>query len=122
MLTRIPTKNRICRLNARQRKKRRLGEFRELCFDVKITFKEPLAAPSYDAWWEAVIDLVESRQLLICGLGGRLPLRETDGIVVAAGRGSPSEEDRKALLVGLQALPEVAGIELGDFYDAWYAE
>lgn len=120
MLSHTPTPKRIRKLTARQRKKHHVGEFRELCFEVKIVFKQPLAEPDYDAWWSAVIDLIESRGLFIGGLGGRLPLLEADGIVVAAGRGSPSEEDRQAVLAGLQAIPGVARAEAGDLVDAWY--
>ncbi|CAB3643123.1 hypothetical protein LMG3431_02294 [Achromobacter pestifer] len=120
MLIHTPSRKRIRRLNVRQRKKLRVGEFRESCFEVKIRFKQPLTELNYGTWWGAVVDLIEANHLLICGIGGQLPLIETNGIVSAADRKSPTEEDRLAVLAGLQGLTEVASVQVGDFVCAWY--
>lgn len=97
-----------------------MGEFQELIFEVRILFRVPLDSASYDVFIDVFIDLIESRQLIIGGMGGRFPLTETDGMIATGRRGSPSEQDRQTLLVWLQERPEIAQAEVGDFVDAWY--
>jgi hypothetical protein len=111
---------RLCRLNRRQRKKLRLGEFQELVFEIRVRFHQPLDEAAYDPFLDAFIEFIESCQLAVGGLGGRLPLAETDGIISAWGRGSPVEEDRQAILAWLHERPEVAFAEVGEFVDGWY--
>jgi len=111
---------RLRRLNRRQRKKLRLGEFQELVFEIRVRFHQPLDDTAYDPFLDAFIEFIESRQLAIGGLGGRLPLAETDGIISAWSRDSPSEEDRQAVLAWLHERPEVALAEVGEFVDGWY--
>lgn len=120
MLNRLPSTRRLRRLNRRQRKKLHVGEFQELVFEITITFREPLDESACEVLWDAFIDLVEARRLLVGGLGGRLPLIATDGIVSAQGRGSPTEEDRQTLLHWVRQRPEVAGADAGEFVDGWY--
>ena len=111
---------RLRRLNRRQRKKLRLGEFQELVFEIRVHFHQPLDDAAYDSFLDAFIDFIESRKLAVGGLGGRLPLAETDGIISAWGRGSPAEEDRQAVLAWLHERPEAALAEVGEFVDGWY--
>lgn len=108
------------RLNRRQRKKLRLGEFQEHVFDARMTFRHPLDEPAHGGLLDAFIDLIESRRLIVGGLGGRRPLVETDGIVSACRRGSSAEEDRHAVLDCLKHRPEVARAEVSEFVDGWY--
>lgn len=42
MLNRPPSAGRLRWLNRRQRKKLRVGEFRERVFEVRMTFRRPL--------------------------------------------------------------------------------
>lgn len=111
---------RLRRLTRRQRKKLHAGEFQQLLFEAKVRFQQPLDDAAYDPFMEAFTDFVESRQLIIAGFGGQLPLVETDGVVASMGRGSPTEEDRQAVLAWLRARPEVAHAEVEDFVDAWH--
>lgn len=121
-MKRCPTSaRRLHRLNRRQRKKLRLGEFQELIFEVRVAFREPLDEAAYDRFIDGFIDFIESRKLLVGGMGGRLPLAETDGMIAARGRGSPSDEDRRAVLAWLEARPEVVQAEAGEFVDAWHS-
>lgn len=119
MLNRPPSAGRLRCLNRRQRKKLRVGEFRELVFEVRMTFRRPLEEPAHAVLVDAFIDLIESRGLLVGGLGGRLPLDTTDGIISACRRGSPSEADRQAVVAWLLHRPEVASAEAGEFFDGW---
>lgn len=45
---------------------------------------------------DAFIDEIEQRGLVVGGLGSRLPMQATDGIVTGRGRGAPSESDQQA--------------------------
>lgn len=107
-------------MNLRQRKKLRVGEFREFVFEIKVRFRQPMEGAALDAFMDSFIDLIESRHLIVGGLGGRLPLMETDGIVSAWGRSSPTNEDRLAVLDWLGKHVEVANAEAGDLIDGWY--
>jgi uncharacterized protein len=113
------SKKRIRRLNQRQRKKLRLGEFQELIFLVRIQFQHPLDEIADGVFLSDFIDFIESRKLLIGGMGGTSPQVETDGIIQAS-RGSPSEDDRYAVVAWLCARSEVATASAGDLVDGWY--
>ncbi|UZR28048.1 YggL family protein [Methylococcus mesophilus] len=120
MLNRLPSAEKLLRMNRRQRKKLRVGEFQERVFEVRMRFHKPMDDAAHDDFLDGFIALIESRHLAVGGLGGQLPLMETDGIVSAWGRGSPTEEDRQALLDWLRRHPCVASAEAGDFMDGWY--
>lgn len=111
---------RIRQLNQRQRKKLHLGEFQQLIFSVHAQFQPPLDESAYMALWTEFIDFIESRNLWIGGLGGDLPLAETEGIIQASDRESPSEEDRQAVVTWLQARPEVSSASAEELVDGWY--
>ena len=119
MLNHLPSARTLRRLNRRQRKKVRVGEFQELVFEVQVQFRQPMDA-GYDAFMDGFIELIESRQLAVGGMGGQLPLMETSGVVSVNGRGSPSEADMVAVLDWLRERHEVASAENGDFIDGWY--
>lgn len=120
MLKNVPSTRSIRRLNRRQRKKLHVGDFQELVFEVLIRFRSPLEEGSYNAFLDEFVALIESRHLAVGALGGRVPFVETDGIVLAWGRGSPTDEDRQAVVDWLRQHPEVAAAEAGEFVDAWY--
>lgn len=120
MLKALPTTEQLRRLNRRQRKKHRVGEFRELVFEVRAKFHQALDETAYDSFIDAFIGMIESRRLAVGGMGGRLPLVETDGMVSAACRGSPSDDDRRAVAGWLRQRAEVASAKAGDLVDGWY--
>lgn len=107
-------------MNLRQRKKLRVGEFQEFVFEITVRFRQPMEDAALDAFMDGFIDLIESRHLIVGGLGGRLPLMETNGIVSAWRRSSPTNEDRQAVLNWLEKHVEVANAEAGDLIDGWY--
>lgn len=110
----------IRRLNSRQRKKQRVGEFQEFVFAIRLSFKEALVDSALDRFVDEFISLLASRGLMVAGLGGKLPLAETEGIISLAERGSPTAEDRQAVLDWLSQRADVARAEAGDMVDAWY--
>jgi uncharacterized protein YggL (DUF469 family) len=120
MIKQTPSARKLARMNRRQRKKLRVGEFQELVFEVSIRFCQPMDGPQFDAFADGFIDLIESRCLAVGGIGGQVPLLETGGIVSAWDRGSTTEEDRQAVLDWLLRHPNVASAEVGTFIDGWY--
>lgn len=111
---------RLRRLNLRQRKKRHVGEFQELLFRADARFHDALSPEAFEAWVHEFLSLMEGRQLLAVVGGGKLDLASTSAMVFRDGRGSPSEDDRQAVLTWLQARPEVAEASVDAFVDAWY--
>lgn len=107
------------RLNTRQRKKLRVGEFQEMAFELEILFKAPQDEAGYDIFIHAFIDLAYDRGLLLGAFGGRLPLAKTDGLVSAHLR-SVTEEERTAIIAWMHARDEVASVNAGPLRDGWY--
>ncbi len=105
-----PEKKRSRRL----RKKLHVGEFQELGFEFQAELKAPLEDEAEFALIDALIELVESRQLMF---GGWV----CSGFIAHSRRGSASEEDRQAVEAWLRARPELINVSVGPLVDAWYA-
>lgn len=114
------SKGRLRQLNQRQRKKLRLGEFQEFIFQANARFHLPLDESAYEPFIDDFVEFLESRKLIIGGMGGRFPIATTDGFIQASGRGSPSETDRHAIVNWLLARPEMASASADEFVDGWY--
>lgn len=117
---RTPSPRKLARLNARQRKKMHLGEFQEHVFEVQVSFKEALSTTAFENFLGLFIAYVESRQLFVGALGGQFPEEKTEGIIFAAGRHSPTEEDRVAVQQWLQEQAEIEQASCSELTDAWY--
>jgi uncharacterized protein YggL (DUF469 family) len=111
---------RVRRLTPRQRKKQRVGEYKELSFEVDLVFSMPMDGEPYDDFLFALSGFLETRDLLAGGFGGRQPLTETGGIVAHAVRGSATEADIEAVVTWLRARPEVKDAKASHLFDAWY--
>lgn len=111
---------RLRRLKPRQRKKLRVGEFKEHCFDIELVFNAPMRGEPYHDFINDFFGFLEQRNLLGGGFGGREPFSETEGVIARIERGSPSEEDREAVVQWLRARPEVVDARAQDFKDAWH--
>lgn len=103
-------------MKKRLRKKKHVGEFRELGFEVRATLHNEISPEQHEAFVDQWIELVEARGLAFGG-GGRAPVFE--GFVTRAARGSASEHDRGALSVFLAEHHTVAAHQVGDLVDAW---
>ncbi len=114
------SKRRLSRLNRRQRKKLYVGEFQELGFWVELKFKSALDDAALDAFCDAVYPALAALGLQIGGLGGWVPLSETDGFVGTLGRGSVTDAQRDAAAAWLKACPAVAQVRVSAWVDAWY--
>lgn len=111
---------RVRRLNQRQRKKLRVGEFTEYVFDVELTFRELIDDDAHSALIDDLFGFIEERGMIGGGFGGRFPLTETSGVITAMERGSPSEDDREAVAQWLRARPEVANVSVHALVDGWH--
>ncbi len=112
--------SRMRRLNSRQRKKLRVGEFKEHCFDIELVFNSPMRGEPYHDFINDFFGFLEQRGLLGGGFGGKEPFSETEGVVANIDRGSPTEEDREAVVQWLRGRPEVVDARAMDFKDAWH--
>jgi len=112
--------SRLKRLKPRQRKKLRVGEFKEQCFDVELVFHEPMRGEPYHDFINDFFGFLEERALLGGGFGGKDAFSETEGVIARIERGSPSEEDREAVIAWLRARPEVVDARAQEFKDAWH--
>jgi uncharacterized protein len=101
---------------ARHRKKLRLGEFQELGFTVSAGCPSDWSDEQREQAMCGLLDLIEQREL---DYGGGDSASGMDGYIVAAGRGSATEDDRAALRAKLEELGFVE-IEIGELEDAWY--
>lgn len=119
MLNRLPSARRLARLNRRQRKKLRVGEFQERVIDIRISLRSPLAAHDHDAFLAAFMQLIESRHAPVHRHGGLYVLEGKEQLS-AWWRGAPTEADREAVQAWLAQRPEVTGCEIGAPVDAWY--
>jgi uncharacterized protein YggL (DUF469 family) len=112
--------SRMRRLNSRQRKKLRVGEFKEHCFDIELVFNSPMRGEPYHDFINDFFGFLELRGLLGGGFGGKEPFSETEGVIANIDRGSPTEEDREAVVQWLRGRPEVVDARAKDFKDAWH--
>lgn len=118
MLT-SPSSRKVAKLNPRQRKKHHVAEFRELGFTLTVVFKSPQVEADLDGFWDGLFLEAERLDLIVGGLGGRLPLSETGAFVIAT-QGSVQAEQRESLLTWLKAWPTVENCSASDMTDAWY--
>ena len=104
-----PTRRRSKRL----RKKLRIEEFKEYGFAVSFRVSESLSPKATDEFWTSFVEqLIEARGLAFAG--------GEEGYVAKFGRGSATEQDRRAVAAWLQSRAEVERVTVGPLEDAWY--
>jgi hypothetical protein len=100
----------------RLRKKRRLGEFREDCFELTFEMSAALSNDEIDVLTDTFIEMIESNGLQFSGGGNN----RWSGIVQGPYRGSATESDRQVVLDWLNQHPNVLNAHAGPLRDAWY--
>jgi len=105
-------------MRKRLRKKKRVGEFQELCFELRAELRSDQDEAELSAFVDRLIETVEARKLAFGGGAGRDHLLE--GVVTRDGRGSATEDDRAALAAFLEADGYVLRHDIGKLQDAWY--
>ena len=104
-------------MNRRLRKKRHLGEFKEFGFEISLKLRPELTELELDAWLDDLIEVVEGRNLGLCG-GGNL---EQDYYCIRLrGRAPVTIEDREALEKWLSQDGRLISSQVGALEDAWY--
>ncbi|TWU09778.1 50S ribosome-binding protein YggL [Allorhodopirellula heiligendammensis] len=103
-------------MRKRLRKKRRLGEFREDCFELTFEMSPTLNDDESDCLTDAFIDMIESNGLQFGGGGND----RWSGIVQGPYRGSATESDRQTVLTWLNQHLDVLNSQAGPLRDAWY--
>ena len=103
-------------MRRRLRKKKHVGEFRELGFEVRATLREALTPVEHEAFLDEWIDVVEARNLAFGGGGG---YSKFEGFVTNAAPASTTDEDRRALAAFLAGHHAVNAREVGTLVDAW---
>ena len=104
-------------MNRRQRKKHRLGEFRELGFHLQFRTPAEWSAVERDAFLDAALAEVERLGLEIGGGAGEI----WDVYVGGAGRRATVTSSQRAALLGwLAATDGVSDMQAGPLMDVWY--
>lgn len=103
------------RRSRRLRKKLRIAEFQQLCFDYAIVWSQLPTVSQQELFINGFLEeIVVPRGLQ---LGGGC----TEGAIVGAVQ-NPTELDRDAALSWLRAFPGVAEVHVGPLMDAWYGD
>jgi uncharacterized protein YggL (DUF469 family) len=105
-------------MNKRLRKKKRVGEFKELRFELFGDLRTGISDDDIDPFVDRLIDVVESRKLGFGGGGGRDG--KFEGFVTRMGRGSATEDDRAVLAAFLAGDEALVRHDFGALRDAWY--
>ncbi len=103
-------------MKKRIRKKKHVGEFQELGFDVEAALRPGMDRDAVDAFGDRFIAHIEAHHLAFGGGIGPT----VGGFVTRFGRGSAAEGDRASVTSFLASDPDVVHHEIGDLRDAWY--
>ena len=103
-------------MRRRIRKKKHLGEFKQLGFEMEGDLRPELPRPEEDAFIERVLQWIEARDL---AFGGSIGSGAFGGFV-SRDRVSATEDDRAALTRFLESDPAVRRHEVGALRDVWY--
>jgi uncharacterized protein YggL (DUF469 family) len=105
-------------MRRRLRKKKRVGEFQQLGFELRAALRDGLSDADFDAFLDRWIDAVEARQLAFGGGGGRNG--KFEGFVTHVGSGSATDDDRAALAAFLDSEEAIVQHEMLELRDAWH--
>ena len=101
------------------RKKYRVGEFKELCFEFSFDYKGDVAAPECEQFLHAFVDECIEANGLDCG--GSITDDGCNIIAKAVDPTQTSEAQRQAVKSWLVARSDVELKSFGELQDAWYA-
>ncbi len=111
--------NRLKRLKPRQRKKMRVGEFRELGFHLIATFKDGVAPEAQDSLLDGWLTAVDDADV---SFGGHFDgANRLEGVVFPVGGVKITDEIRASMVEWLKARSEIAAVEAGELIDLWHS-
>jgi hypothetical protein len=109
---------RLKKLNTRQRKKQRVGEFTELGFHLVATFATGVDAAALDGLLDDWLSTVDTTGV---SFGGHFDgAQRLEGVVFPIGAIKVDAEIKAQLSAWLQARPEVASLDAGELIDMWH--
>lgn len=103
-------------MNKRMRKKKHLGEFRELGFDFTIRHI-PMDDDSLLAFHEKLCEIEKRVQIYSCGITDESTY---SGFMAAASWRVDVERQKELFHAALTAMSEVTAVEFEENTDAWY--
>jgi len=103
-------------MKKRLRKKKHVGEFQELGFDLDGSLRPGMDREAVHAFSDRFIAHIEAQQLAFGGGIGPT----VGGFVTRFGRGSATEEDRASVTSFLASDPDILKHVIGELRDAWY--
>ena len=104
-------------MNKRQRKKRRLGEFQELGFELQFCTPADWSEDEQLDFWDAAITQIEALGLSV---GGGTGICWDVYVTTLSDRGTVTPVQRQALADWLMAQPAVSELRPGPLEDAWH--
>lgn len=105
-------------MKKRLRKKYHLGEFQELCFEIRFQFKGKTMSQEGDLFWLEFITACIEGNGLHCG--GAMSDEGWHFTAHSVDKKLAIEEQRAAVMKWLEARSDVAQASCGSFKDAWY--
>ncbi len=106
-------------MKKRLRKKYRVGEFKELCFEFTFEYKGDVAAPECEQFLHALVEECIEANGLDCE--GNITDTGCNIIAKAVDATKTSEAQREAVKSWLEARNDVEIKSFGELRDAWYA-
>ena len=106
-------------MKKRLRKKYRVGEFKELCFEFSFDYKGDVAAPECEQFLHAFVEECIEANGLDCG--GSITDDGCNIIAKAVDPTQTSNAQREAVKAWLEARSDVELKSFGELQDAWYA-
>jgi uncharacterized protein YggL (DUF469 family) len=107
-------------MNKRLRKKKHVGEFRQMGFSAECRLRSGLSIADFNRFTdEFIAQAIESQQLVFGGGGSAN--RGWSGVVCRdASHDSTTDGDKAAVHHWLEQRPEVESFRLSDFWDVWH--
>jgi uncharacterized protein YggL (DUF469 family) len=106
-------------MKRRLRKKKRIGEFQELGFEVSFDMSPELTIEQRNALLDAfIMDAIEANDLA-CG-GGGSDMNWEVFVVAEKPRASAAEAQRQAVQAWLEGQKAISNIKVGELRDAWH--
>jgi hypothetical protein len=112
--------SRVQRMNLRQRKKQRVGEFTEMGFSLQAALVADLTPEAQDVLLDAWLEAVDQQQV---SFGGQFDASGTlEGVVFPVCDVKVSDEVRVNLLDWLKGRSEIASLTASGLFDIWHED
>ncbi len=106
-------------MKKRLRKKYRVGEFRELCFEFSFEYKGDIEAPECEQFLRSFVEECIEANGLNCE--GNLTSTGCNIVARDVRPTQTSEAQRQAVKSWMEARPDVELLSFSELVDAWYS-